>query len=403
MATNNIKQIKLPNNITYNIELCDDSKKLVLASAALTGTPTAPTAAAGTNTTQIATTAFVNTEINNKIAAADAMIYKGTIGTNGTVTSLPTTHKTGYTYKVITAGNYAGVKCEIGDMIICLIDGTTANNAHWTVVQNNIDGAVIGPASSVDNRIAIFNGTTGKLIEDSGFTIATSVPANAKFTDTTYTFTTGSSNGTFNVTPLGGTAQPVAIKGLGSAAYTASTAYATAAQGTKADNALPKAGGTITGNLGINGKVTQGSPSSDSTVTNMNRFQADLFVEGNGSAPNIPKAAGFYLGKSASDGNRHMDIVSGDTYSYIDFNKAGNNLDYDVRMLIDVNTGYSQFMWDSTKSSKILNVAGTLQQNGVGVATLNDLNTKAPAYTYQTTDPGAGSSLAAGKLLFVYS
>jgi|GEM_PF-2272700 len=37
------------------------------------------------------------------------------------------------------------------------------------------------------------------------------------------------------------------ILGLGTAAYTASTAYATAAQGTKADNALPKAGGTVTG------------------------------------------------------------------------------------------------------------------------------------------------------------
>lgn len=37
------------------------------------------------------------------------------------------------------------------------------------------------------------------------------------------------------------------ILGLGSAAYTASTAYATAAQGTAADNALPKAGGTLTG------------------------------------------------------------------------------------------------------------------------------------------------------------
>ena len=33
------------------------------ASPALTGTPTAPTAAQGTNTTQVATTAFVNTEI----------------------------------------------------------------------------------------------------------------------------------------------------------------------------------------------------------------------------------------------------------------------------------------------------------------------------------------------------
>lgn len=39
--------------------------------------------------------------------------------------------------------------------------------------------------------------------------------------------------------------------GLGSAATTASTAYATAAQGTTADAALPKAGGTMTGDLTV--------------------------------------------------------------------------------------------------------------------------------------------------------
>lgn len=52
----------------------------------------------------------------------------------------------------------------------------------------------------------------------------------------TYTLATGSTNGTvtFNGTN-------VAVKGLGSAAYTASTNYATAAQGTKADNAAPQA------------------------------------------------------------------------------------------------------------------------------------------------------------------
>lgn len=148
---------------------------------------------------------------------------------------------------------------------------------------------------------------------------------------------------------------------------------------------LPIAGGTITGNLGVNGKVTQGTPSGDATVTNMNRFQADLFVEGNGSAPNQPKAAGFYLGKSASDGNRHMDIVSGDTYSYIDFNKASNNLDYDARLLVDVNTGYTQFMWDSSKSSKTLNVVGSLQQNSIPVATINDLGTTSKKSTVANT------------------
>lgn len=159
---------------------------------------------------------------------------------------------------------------------------------------------------------------------------------------------------------------------------------------------LPKSGGTVTGELGISGKVTQGNPSGDSTVTNMNRFQADLFVEGNGSAPNQPKAAGFYLGKSATDGNRHMDIVSGETYSYIDFNKAGNNLDYDVRLLVDVATGYSQFMWDGSKSSKALNVIGSLQQNSIPVALQSDLGRTTAvnaADTNYTTLMARGTSL----------
>ena len=59
--------------------------------------------------------------------------------------------------------------------------------------------------------------------------------------NTTYTFATGSTNGTISVTPSGGSATDVKVKGLGSAAYTNSGAYATATQGTKADNALPKA------------------------------------------------------------------------------------------------------------------------------------------------------------------
>jgi hypothetical protein len=47
-----------------------------------------------------------------------------------------------------------------------------------------LDAKVTGPASAVNNQIAVFDGTTGKVIKDSGFTIATSVPAGAVFTDT---------------------------------------------------------------------------------------------------------------------------------------------------------------------------------------------------------------------------
>ena len=44
--------------------------KAALASPTFTGTPAAPTAAQGTNTTQIATTQFVNTEITSKAPLA---------------------------------------------------------------------------------------------------------------------------------------------------------------------------------------------------------------------------------------------------------------------------------------------------------------------------------------------
>ena len=46
-----------------------DTSRAPVNNAALTGTPTAPTAAAGTNTTQIATTAFVENEITSKLSA----------------------------------------------------------------------------------------------------------------------------------------------------------------------------------------------------------------------------------------------------------------------------------------------------------------------------------------------
>lgn len=138
-----------------------------LASPTFTGTPTAPTAANGTSTTQIATTEFVN----NTLAYANAMQFKGTLGTGGTITALPDTHEAGDTYRVITPGTYAGKYCEEGTLIICTTDGTTANNAHWTSVETNEDGAVVGPTESTPNGIARFSGSTGRIIQNSGITI----------------------------------------------------------------------------------------------------------------------------------------------------------------------------------------------------------------------------------------
>ena len=52
----------------------DSTSYASLASPALTGTPTAPTATSGTNTTQVATTAFVQGEINTQLGNIQTLL-----------------------------------------------------------------------------------------------------------------------------------------------------------------------------------------------------------------------------------------------------------------------------------------------------------------------------------------
>ena len=130
-----------------------------------------------TTGTRIATVAYVKA----LISASDAMIFKGIVDSNS---DLPAEHEAGWTYKVRTAGTYAGVVCEAGDMILCVADGESASNDDWAVIQTNIDGAVTGPASAVDGQIAVFDGTTGKVIIDSGLAVASAsdLPASLEAT-----------------------------------------------------------------------------------------------------------------------------------------------------------------------------------------------------------------------------
>lgn len=178
-STNNVTVRKLSSTIS---SLWDKIKNTFATkdSPALTGTPTAPTAAAGTNTTQIATTAFVKTATTNLLAEADAMLYKGTISGSTASASyggLTVAADKGHTYKVTAAGKVNGIAVEVGDMLICNTDGTaaaTSSNystiaANWDYVQTNLDGVVVGPASSTSGNIPLFDGTTGKLIKNSSY------------------------------------------------------------------------------------------------------------------------------------------------------------------------------------------------------------------------------------------
>ena len=186
------------SNMTTAINNATATANAALPKAGGTMTGALTLAAAPTEDLQAATKKYVDeaqaaaeAHADSILAANDAMIFKGTIGTGGTVTELPATHDAGWTYRVITAGTYAGVKCEEGDLIICVKDGTAADNSDWTVAQTNIDGAVTGPVSSEDLNIAVFDGVSGKLIKDGGKTIA---ELTADLTHPTYTTTENTSN-----------------------------------------------------------------------------------------------------------------------------------------------------------------------------------------------------------------
>ena len=151
---------------------------------------------------------------------------------------------------ILTLQNGQTIEFSVADLVSGLQTEITANNM--------LDADLVDDSTSTNkfvtsSDITTWNGkqdalTAGANINISGATISA--------TDTTYTgsdgitltgtnFTnsgvrsvaTGTANGTIAVNTNGTTAD-VSVKGLGSAAYTASTAYATAAQGALADTAL---------------------------------------------------------------------------------------------------------------------------------------------------------------------
>lgn len=131
----------------------------------LTGSPAGDTSAVSKK--------YVDDKVTTAVGAVDAMRFKGTLGADGTVKTLPTTYKVGDTYRVVTAGTYAGEKCEVGDLLIAIVarQGSGNVDGDWTIAQTNIDGAVVGPASATDSTVVLFDGATGKRIKGSTITL----------------------------------------------------------------------------------------------------------------------------------------------------------------------------------------------------------------------------------------
>lgn len=152
--------------------------KAPLASPALTGIPTAPTAGAGTNTTQIATTAFVKAAIDASVGDSDHIAIKGTVNSS---TPLPEdNYKLGDAYIVGEAGTYAGEACEAGDWIIAIKDyAAPGADSDWSKIQKNITSAVTFTGTPTAGQVVKFNASTG-IVENASFTEAAVSEAIAK-------------------------------------------------------------------------------------------------------------------------------------------------------------------------------------------------------------------------------
>lgn len=218
--------------------------------------------AAASDTNQLADKNFVNSSIATNTAnfigtfnsVADLEAYSGTL-TNNDYAFVIVTDSLGNNaydrYKYTTATTPASWVFEYE------LNNSSFTSDQWAAINSLItaDTKVTHTANT-----AIGNSTTPVYIDASGnatalsCTLATSVPVGAVFTDTTYAFSTGSANGTIAVSVNGGAATDVSVKGLGSAAYTSSGDYATAAQGTKADSAVQSVTtGSSNGTISVDG------------------------------------------------------------------------------------------------------------------------------------------------------
>ena len=191
----NIKQIKTPNNTTYDIldanayhvndtEVTDASKfdnndyipfyetkaadtigpkklkvsNLISRLKTLLSLGTASTKNSTTSVTQgsddLVTSGAVWTAIDE---LPEPMVFKGSLGTGGTITALPTdgTATAGDTYKVITEATYAGISAKVGDTFICVTKTSSANT--WTLIPSGDEpsGTVTSVTIKATSPIAV--------------------------------------------------------------------------------------------------------------------------------------------------------------------------------------------------------------------------------------------------------
>jgi hypothetical protein len=119
--------------------------------------------------TEKATKTYIASVITG--GASDVMIFLGVIDCSANP-NYPAANA-GAVYKVSVAGKIgggSGPNVEAGDTLYCITDATSSGThagvgANWVIAQVNVDGVVTGQSASVDSEVALFSGTSGKIIK----------------------------------------------------------------------------------------------------------------------------------------------------------------------------------------------------------------------------------------------
>jgi hypothetical protein len=171
-------EVNVQSNWTQTTTTADDYIK---------NKPTLGTAAAK-NATDTYNATGTDVTTGKAVAAAlatlpEPMVFKGSLGTGGTITTLPTASSSnkGYVYKVITAGTYASQSAKVGDTFIS--DGSV-----WVLIPTGDE-----PSGTVTN-VAVANGggltVSGSPITSSGtITVGHSNSVTAKTSSSVKKFT----------------------------------------------------------------------------------------------------------------------------------------------------------------------------------------------------------------------
>jgi len=176
-------------------QISDLGAYATLANPTLTGTPAAPTATAGTNTTQIATTAFVSTAVANIVDSAPAALdtLNELAAALGDDANFATTTATSLGEKLVKASNLS----DLTDAATARTNlglgtaATTAATAYATAAQGTTADSATQPGDNVST-----------LTNDSGFITAstTDTLTNKTLTNPTINAFSGTGNGSITGT-----------------------------------------------------------------------------------------------------------------------------------------------------------------------------------------------------------